>query len=238
MQSVYKLPIAMATLHAVEQGRFSLSENVLFRPTDLISPSQHSPLRDNHPRGGVEVSIQELLRLAVSESDGVASDILLRILGGPPVVNAYIHGLGIVGISVRDTEKTLGKDVRAQYRNYAQPSALVALLRVIADRSPFSQEHTRLLLHWMTDTHTGEHRLRGLIPKGTLVAHKTGTSGRDHGIVRATNDVGLITLPDSRKLAITVLITDSPENEAVREAVIAQIAKAVWEEAKKASIHS
>lgn len=231
MQSVYKLPIAMAVLHAVEQGRLSLSEKVMFLPSDLISPGQHSPLRDEHPRGGVKVSIQELLRLAVSESDGVAADILLRTLGGAAVANVYVRSLGITGINIRDTEKTLGADVHAQYRNYAQPSAMVALLRQIADHSPLSPEHTQLLLRWMTDTQTGEHRLKGLLPLNTVVAHKTKTSGQDNGITHATNDAGLITLPDGKKLAIVVFIADSPKSEAVRESVIAQITKEIWNEA-------
>lgn len=123
MQSVYKLPIAIATLHAVEQGRFWLQQKVKFRPSDLISRGQHSPLRDQHPNGGVEVAINDLLRLAVCESDGVASDILLRTLGGPSSVDAYIKSLGIAGISIRDTEKTIGANVHAQYRNYAEPRA-------------------------------------------------------------------------------------------------------------------
>jgi beta-lactamase class A len=135
-----------------------------------------------YPNGGVEVSINELLRLAVCESDGVASDILLRTVGGPLVVDAYVRSLGISGISIRDTEKTIGMDVPAQYRNYAQPRAIVALLRLLADRSPLAPEHTELLLHWMTETHTGEHRLKALLPSNTVVAHKTGTFGQDNGI--------------------------------------------------------
>ncbi len=158
---------------------------------------------------------------------------LLRTLGGPSVVNAYLKSLGIGGIAVKDSEKTLGKDVRAQYRNYAQPSALVALLRLLADHSPLTAEHTEMLLRWMTDTDTGEHRLKGLLPQGAEVAHKTGTSGRNNGITHATNDTGLITLRDGRRLAVAVLITDSPESEVVREEIIAQIAKEIWREANQ-----
>ena len=230
MQSVYKLPIAMAVLHAAEQGKLTPDQKVRFLPSDLISPGQHSPLRDKYPKGGADVSIRELLRLTVSESDGVASDILLRTVGGAPAANGYIDSLGITGISIRDSEKTIGKDVQAQYRNYAEPAALVQLLRLLADHSPLSREHTALLLRWMTDIQTGQHRLKGLLPPGTPVAHKTGTSGEDHGITHATNDIGLITLPDGRKLAIAVLVADSPESEAVREGVIAEIAKAIWNE--------
>ena len=80
MQSVYKFPIGLAILHAVEQGRLVLSQPILFLGADAVRRGQHSPLRDMHPQGGVTVPLQELLRLAVSESDGTASDILLRVL--------------------------------------------------------------------------------------------------------------------------------------------------------------
>src|ERR1700734_4162824 len=100
MQSVYKFPIGMAILHAVEQSQLTLSEPVMFLPSDAVLPGQHSPFRDMHPRGGVTVPLQEPLRLAVSESDGTASDILLRVLGGPVVVDGYIRSLGVQGIAV------------------------------------------------------------------------------------------------------------------------------------------
>ncbi len=234
MQSVYKLPIAMAVLSAVEQGRFHLSREIPFRTTDLISPGQHSPLRDQHPNAGVDVPLETLLRLAVSESDGIASDILLRTLGGPSVTDAYIKHLGITGIRIADTEKTLGVHVSAQYRNYAEARSLVALLRRLADHSPLNAEHTRMLLGWMTQTETGQHRIRALLPAGTIVAHKTGTSGTDGGITHATNDIGLITMEDRRTLAVAVLVSDSPEPEQVRESVIARISLEIW---KAASAH-
>jgi beta-lactamase class A len=237
MQSVYKLPIAVTVLHQVEEGRLNLSQPVRFLPADLISPGQHSPLRDSHPQGGVDVPLLELLRLAVEESDGVASDILLRVVGGPKVADDYIRSLGIDGIHITDTEKILGRDRRAQYRNSAEPQALVALLRLIADRSPLSPAHTRQLIGWMINSPTGDHRIPGSLPLGTVVAHKTGTSGEDHGVTHATNDIGLITLPCGQQLAVAVLIEDSPESEDAREAVIAEVSRAIWAAAVNATGH-
>ena len=49
MQSVYKLPIAMAALDAIEHGKFTLETTVRFLPSDRISPDQHSPLQKAHP---------------------------------------------------------------------------------------------------------------------------------------------------------------------------------------------
>ena len=228
MQSVYKLPISMAMLHAVEEGRFTMAQKVRFLPSDLISPDQYSPLRDAHPRGNVDVPVEELMRDAVVDSDGVASDILMRSLGGPAAVEAYVRSLGISGIAVRDTEQALGRDVALENRNTARPRAMVALLRMLADRSPLSPEHTRLLLGWMSTTHTGDRRLRALLPPGTPVADKTGTSGTGRKFTNATNDVGLITLPDGRRLALAVFVADAAAPETVRERVIAEIGQAVY----------
>ena len=228
MQSVYKLPIVMAALHAVEQGRFRLDQNIRFLPSDLISPDQYSPLRDAHPHGNADVPMNELMRLAVQESDGVTSDILVRVLGGPASADAYLRSLGIDGIHIIDTEQTLGRDVKLEDRDSAQPRALVALLRRLADRSPLSPAHTQLLLGWMAASHTGDNRMKALLPPGTVVAGKTGTSGTGRNFTNATNDVALITLPSGQELAIAILVADSSASAAVREHVIAEIARAVY----------
>ena len=81
----------------------------------------------------------------------------------------------------------------------------------------------------MTESPTGPRRLKGLLPKDATVAHKTGTSGTRNGINAATNDVGIITLPNGRHVAIAVFVAESPADEAAREEVIAKIAKAVWD---------
>jgi beta-lactamase class A len=52
-----------------------------------------------------------------------------------------------------------------------------------------------------------------------------------NGITPVTNDVGLITLPDGRRLAIAVFITDSSVEDATRDGVIARIARAAYDEA-------
>lgn len=238
MQSVYKLPIALTMLHEIEQGRYRLDQPIRFRPEDVPGPDVYSPLRDQYPQGGVDVPLQELLRRAVTESDNAACDILLRLLArpghpssGPAVVTAWIRSLGVAPIAVVDTERVLNHNELLQYRDSATPRALVTLLRRIADRSPVSGEHTQLLLSWMAATHGADHRVRAELPPGTVSADKIGTSGQNRKSDNATNDVALITLPDGRKLALAVLVADARAPFAVRERVIAAIAKAVDEAA-------
>ena len=81
----------------------------------------------------------------------------------------------------------------------------------------------------MTETGTGAHRIKGMLPADAVVAHKTGTSGTAAGVTAATNDVGIVTLPDGRHLAIAVFVSDSTADEAAREGVIAKAARAAWD---------
>jgi beta-lactamase class A len=228
MQSTYKLPIAMVALHQVEQGKLSLTQTVHFVPSELAASDDYSPLRDEHPRGAVDVSIQELIERAVTHSDNVASDTLLRTVGGGAAATAWIRSLGIEGIRIVYPEQAQNRDERLQYSNSTTPRAYVALLRRLADHSPLTPEHTRLLLDCMAASHTGDHRLKALLPPGTPVADKTGTAGQNRPTMNATNDFGLITLPNGQKLAVAVLVADAKAPFAVREQVIAQIGEAIY----------
>jgi beta-lactamase class A len=69
----------------------------------------------------------------------------------------------------------------------------------------------------------------GDLPSGVRVAHNSGTSDVDDGVAHATNDIGLIPLPDGRRIAIAVFITDSTADQDAREQVIARIGKAAYE---------
>ncbi|HWZ99512.1 MAG TPA: class A beta-lactamase [Candidatus Dormibacteraeota bacterium] len=228
MQSVFKLPLALCALHQIEQGKFSLDQPIRFLPSDLFPQGTYSPLQDKYPNADVDVPLRELLRLAVSFSDNAAADIVLRLVGGPAAVDAYIKSLGIKGFHLEDGEHGLQRDVTAQYRNWFEPAAAVHLLRRIGYSSPLTPEHTELLLNWMKDSPTGPNRIKGALPAGTIAMHKTGTSGTQGGKTPATNDIGLIVLSDGRRLAIAVFVTDSSADSATIESVIARIAAAVY----------
>ncbi|HET6977134.1 MAG TPA: class A beta-lactamase, subclass A2 [Pyrinomonadaceae bacterium] len=227
MQSVYKLPIGMAVLAQVDQGKLKLDQRVRVEKKDLVGPGLHSPIRDRNPNG-VELSLSELLRFAVSESDGTASDVLLKLVA-VEAVTRYLSELGVTEIVVANSENEISQDWQTQYRNWASPYGAVQLLRALNERRGLSEQSQQLLLKLMIETPTGPKRLKGLLPQTAVVAHKTGTSGTSNGITAATNDIGLITLPNGRHLAIAVFVSDSPTDLATRERVIAEIAKAVWD---------
>jgi beta-lactamase class A len=229
MQSVYKLPIAMAVLRDVDAGRLRLARKIDIRPEDLAPERLHSPIRDANPRG-VTLTIRELLRLLISESDGTASDVLLGLAGGAERVTKYLRGLGVDAVTVATTERAMARgDEQVQYRNSATPESMLALLRALEEGRGISRASRGLLLDFMLKSAPGPRRLKGMLPEGTPVAHKTGTSGTIEGVTRATNDVGIITLPDGRHMAVAVFVSDTKADADVREGVIAKIARAAWD---------
>ncbi len=230
MQSVYKFPLAVAVLHLVDQGKLSLDQKIFLSKEDL-RPVTWSPIKVKYPNGNVDVTLDELLMHTVSESDNICCDILFRLAGGPNAVNRYIHNLGIDDIAITATEEEMAKEKQVQYQNSSTPAAMAQLLSALYHDKILSVKSKEYLLKLMEQTVTGPGRLKALLPKGTIVAHKTGSSGTDAvGMAPATNDVGIITLPGGRHYIVVVFVSDSFDDEKTRDNVIAQIAKLVWDE--------
>jgi beta-lactamase class A len=162
MQSVYKFPIGMAVLAQVDRGKLKLDRQVRVEASDFVSDLQHSPIRDENPQG-VDLSLAELLKYMVSESDGTACEVLLKLVGGPEAVTQYLRDLGVNGIVVANTEKEIGQDKAVQYRNYASPNAAVVLLRALHEGQGLSESSQALLRKLMTQTPTGLQRIKGFV---------------------------------------------------------------------------
>jgi beta-lactamase class A len=229
MQSVYKVPIAMAVLKMVDEGRVRIDQEVSITPDDFVRRGFYSPIRNKNPQGTL-LPVSEVLRSSVSESDGTATDVLLDLAGGPQAVMTYLNGIGVSDLIVADSVKSISEDWETQYRNWSTPEGSIMLLRALHERrAGLSEQITTLLLKLMTETETGDRRIKRAIPDDATVAHKTGTGGTEKGITGATNDVGIITLPDGRHILLAIYVSDSPGNMAIREKVIADIARAVIE---------
>lgn len=231
MHSVYKLPISMAVLHRVDRGELKLDQRVKIEPGDFVRQGMYSPVRDKYP-DGTELTITELLRYTICESDGTTSDVLMRLIGGPVSVMAFLKEIQVPDIQVVNSEKEIGRDWETQYRNWATPKGALALLVALQSQRGLSQESQGLLLKLMIEAIPGAKRLKGELPAGTVVAHKTGTGGTRDGITSATNDIGIITLPDGRHMAMAAFVSDSAADDDTRDAIIARLAKAAWDSAQ------
>lgn len=88
-QSVSKLWVSMSILDAVDNRRVSLDQKVRIGPEDLVV--FHQPLADRvRAEGSVTMSVRDLIETAITHSDNLANDSLLRTVGGPSAVRAFI----------------------------------------------------------------------------------------------------------------------------------------------------
>jgi len=106
-------------------------------------------------------------------------------------------------------------------RDTATPRAMAALLEKIWKREALTPASSDLLLDIMKRCRTGAGRLKGILPEGTEVAHKTGTIGK------TLNDVGIITLPNGAgHVIVAAFVKKSDRPDAERERAIAEAARA------------
>jgi len=122
---------------------------------------------------------------------------------------------------LRQADRNL--DFEKDPRDHTTPKAMLQLLLAIDNGTALSEKIREFLLGVMSRTSTGGRRLRGLLPKGTPVADKTGTIG---GVA---NDVGFVTLPDGRRFAIAVYTKSSTTSEADREKAIAEVTRSLYD---------
>jgi beta-lactamase class A len=217
LYSVWKLPLAVAVLKAVEDNRLKLDQMVHFDEEDLSPGSRFNSEMWSKP---VDKSIQELLELSIVRSDNTSSDMLLKLVGGPAVVTELMRSLGLKNIeivsSIREFLSGKGKP------NTGSATDLAELLAELQKGKVLRASEFSVLRGLMERAITGLKRLRGDLPEATVVADKTGTG--DSGSV--TNDVGLITLPNGKgHLAMAVLVSGSSLPPEGQEKVIAELAR-------------
>ena len=221
LYSVFKLPLAVAVLKAVEEKRLRLDQK------ERVTPAEAAPgWKGNSDlwRKTVERTVAELLELSLVHSDNTSSDKLLQLVGGPVAVTERMRSFGFENIAIRSTVREFAAQGAAP--NTGTASELARLLAQLQKGEILQPPQLEVLLELMTRATTGERRLRGDLPAGTPVADKTGTGEPGS----STNDVGLITLPKGKgHLSMAVFISGSKLPDAAQEKIIAELARAAYD---------
>jgi beta-lactamase class A len=117
----------------------------------------------------------------------------------------------------------------ADPRDTGTPTATVQLLAGLFRGKLISEASSARLIEILKSTSTFPTRLKGDLPPGTVVAHKTGSTDTIKDLTAATNDSGVIFRPDGSRIAVSVYVKASTRSDAVRDSVIARIARAAYE---------
>jgi beta-lactamase class A len=197
MASTVKVAVAALYLSQVDHGRRSLD--------DTISG----------------VSARSLMARMLIHSDNRATDMLLKDLGGPRVLGDWLQDNGVTGLRVDRTIAQLLSARRDLWdrRDSSTPVAMVDLLRRIYKAELIKPQSRNYLLDLMSRCETGKNRMKALLPFGTPVEHKTGT------LTGLADDVGFITLPDGRRVAVAIFTRGGAD----RPRTIAEAALAIYD---------
>ncbi|OBX19567.1 hypothetical protein A9995_07425 [Erythrobacter sp. QSSC1-22B] len=197
MASTMKIAVAAAYLAEVDAGRRSLDDTI----------------------GGA--SAHYLMDRMMVRSDNRATDELIATLGGPRAIDRWLRGHGLTGIRVDRNIADLLAARRDLWdvRDSSTPLAMLELLRLVDGNLALSAQSRATLIDMMRRCATGSNRIRGMMPYGAVVENKTGT------LNSYTTDVGFLTLPDGRRLAVAFFARGG-EN---RPAVIATAARAIYD---------
>lgn len=253
MASAYKIAIATKVMDRVDKGELSLDQmvdvphdmyvagevaiaerfpypGVQFSLANLIYPMITES--DNTATdvcmglaGGPAAVTENLRRLGITDFrvDRTTREILMDFYNLPATSPEAIAEAISKNPALVPAQVDPNPDFEADPRDHTTPNAYLQLLLAIDGGTAMSAESREFLLGVMSRTRTGPGRLRGMLPKGTPVAHKTGTVG---GVA---NDVGYITLPDGRRFAIAVFTNSSKTPASDRERAIAEVARALYD---------
>lgn len=172
LQSVFKFHIALAVISQIDKGKFRIDQKIKIHKKDLL-PNLYSPIREEYPNGAT-LSISKIIEYTVSTSDNVGCEVLLRLIGGPKAVEDYFLENKIKNVSIKLNEEKQQANWDLQFQNWTTPfAANETLAKFYYNKNKLlSKKSYNLIWKVMRETETGQVRLKGQLPKGTVVAHK------------------------------------------------------------------
>jgi beta-lactamase class A len=257
MASTYKVPIAVQLLARVDQGEITLDQMIELKPWDLHPGGGTLTTLLNKP--GVVLSVRNLLELMLLQSDNSATDILLRLAGGPEAITACVRALHIQDMEINRPTINLIADCtgytlppenewtpelfKKLYNATTPESRKAAARKFEADpRDTSTPEAMAMLLERIYRGDLLQPESRALLLdmmercqtgearlKGILPS-ETIVAHKTGTIGGIANDVGIISLPnDAGHVAIGVFVKSSEKPISGREHAIAHIARAVYD---------
>jgi beta-lactamase class A len=218
MCSTFKLIAAGSILARVDAGQEDLERRIAFEARDVVVNSPVTTTR----AGGLGMSIRELCAAAIAYSDNTAGNLLLSAIGGPGGLNQFLRRIGDEVTRLDRIEPDLNQARPGDVRDTTTPNAMLANVRTLVLGRVLSNKSRAQLTSWLLGNKTGDQRLRAGLPKTWRVADKTGA-----GASGTTNDVGILWPPERTPLVVTIYSTGSRAEMAQRNAVIAEVGRAI-----------
>jgi beta-lactamase class A len=218
MCSTFKWVLAAAVLARVDRGEIGLDDRLAYGQKDLL---EYAPVTTDHVAEGA-MTVDALVRAAVTVSDNTAANLLLAKVGGPEGWTAFVRAHGDAVTRLDRSEPALNSSEPGDERDTTTPRAMAGLLRAILCEGATPPPSRERLLSLMRACETGQKRLRAGLPSGWTVGDKTGT-GRNG----STNDVAIAVPPGRAPILVAAYLTEGSAKQHQLEAAIAAIGRMV-----------
>ena len=229
--STMKVPVMMEIFRQAAAGKLSLDQRIPLKNdfASIVDGSHYSLTPDSdsdqslYTRAGQTATIRELMRLMITVSSNLATNLLIERVT-PSRVMDLMHTIGAEHIRVlRGVED--GKAFQQGLNNTTTARDLMIILRWIAERRAVSAKASADMIKIMLDQKFNEGIPAGL-PRNARVSHKTGS------ITKINHDAAIVYSP-GRKPYVLVVLTRGIEDEKLAHKLIADISRLVYEATKR-----
>ena len=224
--SSFKAPLAAFVLSKADRGELRLDQSVRFVASDVIP--YYAPVTRPHLAQG-SMQVGALCAAAVEYSDNIAADALLRTVGGPSALTAWMRAQGDRDFQLSHGEPLLNRSRLGDAADTTTPQAMAETFRRLVTGGALSPASRSLFTDWLVANTTGDKRLRAGLPAGWRVGDKTGTW--DEGWF-STVDIAVTWPPGRPPVVIAGFVTDQPST-AAGEATLSEVGRqvAAWVQA-------
>jgi len=200
--SLSKVPIVMSIFKKIERGEISLSDIIMIEEKNL--DRKFGTLWKKG--AGINLSVEELVRLALIESDNTAYNALFDRLTIPEINEVY-ENLDIV------MNQEEGREGEKETYAIVSPKNYSSIFRSLYLSSFLLEEHSNFILKLLTQTAFNDKIPAG-VGKNIPVAHKIGIFTRTDASRDVFTDCGIIYVPNRPYILCTfVLDTDKKAQE-------------------------
>lgn len=220
MASSFKGLLAGAVLARVDTSRERLDRRIPYSKADLLS---HAPVSEAYVAEGA-LSVETLCQAAVEQSDNTAANLLLKTLGGPAALTAWLRGTGDPVTRLDRYELALNSALAGDLRDTTTPAAMAATYGRLLLGPTLEPASRQRLAGWMVEAKTGLNRLRKDLPAGWRAGDKTGT-----GQNGAIGDVAILWPLKGGPILVACYTHMGAAPLPAREAVMAEVGRIVCE---------
>lgn len=230
MMSVFKLHQAIALCDYFDRFKMPL-DSVISVSRNTLDSVTWSPMLKDYTESVISITVRDLLRYSLSQSDNNASNLLFKKFVNVNTTDSIISTLIPDNtFQIACTEEEMSADHAKAYSNYTSPSGAAMLINRLFNEKVIGEEKQEFIKKTLAECTTGKDRIVAplLDNDSIFVAHKTGSGYMANGILAAHNDVAYIILPNGVSYSLSVFVKDFNGKETEASEVIARISAMVY----------